>query len=111
MTKINFDNDWKFYKGDLAPKTPADSWGGAKAGAGDPALKTKTYPEQIQVAKAAGVSNCPLCAGGHTANAKRIYELKEMEADHVTAWSKGGDTNESNCQMLCRTHNRAKGNA
>ena len=31
-------------------------------------------------------------------------------ADHVTAWSKGGATDISNCQMLCKTHNRAKGN-
>lgn len=30
--------------------------------------------------------------------------------DHVTAWSKGGVTDEANCQMLCKTHNRAKGN-
>ena len=62
-------------------------------------------------AKAVGVSNCPLCAVGHDANARRIYDFKEMEADHVTAWSKGGDTSEANCQMLCKTHNRAKGNA
>lgn len=34
----------------------------------------------------------------------------EMDADHVTAWSKGGMTDASNCQMLCKTHNRAKGN-
>ena len=25
-------------------------------------------------------------------------------------WSKGGATTIDNCQMLCRTHNRAKGN-
>ncbi|MBQ1427889.1 MAG: HNH endonuclease, partial [Aeriscardovia sp.] len=30
--------------------------------------------------------------------------------DHVTAWSKGGSTDIANCQMLCKTHNRAKGN-
>ena len=30
--------------------------------------------------------------------------------DPVAAWSKGGTTDEANCQMLCRTHNRAKGN-
>ena len=33
-----------------------------------------------------------------------------MDADHVKAWSKGGVTDISNCQMLCKTHNRAKGN-
>jgi 5-methylcytosine-specific restriction endonuclease McrA len=33
-----------------------------------------------------------------------------MEADHVTPWSLGGGTEVVNCQMLCKTHNAAKGN-
>ena len=33
-----------------------------------------------------------------------------MDADHVAAWSKGGDSDLKNCQMLCVPHNRAKGN-
>ena len=41
---------------------------------------------------------------------RRIYKENEMEADHVTAWSKGGITDISNCEMLCKSHNRAKGN-
>lgn len=68
------------------------------------------YRKQTAEAEAHGVSNCPLCAIGHDANAKRIYKESEMDADHVTAWSKGGATDEANCQMLCKTHNRAKGN-
>lgn len=68
------------------------------------------YRKQTAAAEAQGVSNCPLCAIGHDANAKRIYKESEMDADHVTAWSKGGATDEANCQMLCKTHNRAKGN-
>lgn len=32
------------------------------------------------------------------------------DVDHVAAWSKGGKTISKNCQMLCKTHNRAKGN-
>lgn len=68
------------------------------------------YRRQTEEAKDQGVSNCPLCAIGHDANAKRIYKESEMDADHVTAWSKGGATDEANCQMLCKTHNRAKGN-
>lgn len=36
--------------------------------------------------------------------------MKEMEADHVTAWSKGGATKIENGQMLCIHHNRLKGN-
>ena len=68
------------------------------------------YRAQTEDAKARGVSNCPLCATGHAANAKRIYDFEEMQADHVAAWSKGGATATSNCQMLCKTHNAAKGN-
>ena len=40
----------------------------------------------------------------------KINEAKEMDADHVTAWSKGGATDIRNCEMLCVSHNRAKGN-
>ena len=41
----------------------------------------------------------------------KIWPLKDMDADHVAAWSKGGKTEESNCELLCKSHNRAKGNA
>jgi hypothetical protein len=61
-------------------------------------------------ARAASASNCPLCAVGANANRTRIYRQDEMDADHVAAWSNGGATDISNCEMLCITHNRAKGN-
>jgi hypothetical protein len=76
----------------------------------DEATKRSVYEQQTSEAKAKGVSNCPLCAEGHKANSMRLYSEKEMEADHVTAWSRGGDTSAGNCQLLCVTHNRAKGN-
>jgi len=76
----------------------------------DDDVKRKRYSMQTQEAKAKEISNCPLCAIGNNANKNRIYELKEMDADHVTAWSKGGETTLENCEMLCITHNRAKGN-
>lgn len=76
----------------------------------DDATKRKVYDKQTKDAEAKGISNCPLCAIGHEANSTRIYQLSEMDADHVSAWSKGGATSEENCQMLCKTHNRAKGN-
>lgn len=72
--------------------------------------KQKAYKRQTQSAKAKGESNCPLCAAGNNANKSRIYQRNEMEADHVTAWSNGGQTDLANCEMLCITHNRAKGN-
>ena len=76
----------------------------------DDATKKKVYTQQTEAAKAKGISNCPHCAMGHDANRTKIWKLSEMDADHVTAWSKGGATDISNCQMLCKTHNRAKGN-
>lgn len=36
--------------------------------------------------------------------------LDEMEADHITPWSKGGKTVAENCQMLCVDCNRRKSN-
>ncbi len=76
----------------------------------DEPTKKTVYLQQTNAAEAEGISNCPLCAIGHDANRTRIWKLIEMDADHVTAWSKGGETDISNCQMLCKTHNRAKGN-
>lgn len=72
--------------------------------------KRIVYKAQTEAAIAAGISNCPICAQGHDHERTRIWDLKDMDADHVTAWSKGGSTDISNCQMLCKTHNRAKGN-
>ncbi len=76
----------------------------------DKATIKSVYAKQKADAEEKGISNCPVCAIGHTNNATRIYKLGEMDADHVTAWSKGGATDISNCQMLCKSHNRAKGN-
>jgi len=76
----------------------------------DDATKRSVYAKQTADAKAKGISNCPLCAIGHDANSSKIWSFAEMEADHVAAWSKGGGSSAENCQMLCSTHNRAKGN-
>ena len=76
----------------------------------DEATKQSVYASQTKKAEAKGVSNCPLCAIGHDANKSKVWKLAEMDADHVTAWSKGGVSSDKNCQMLCVTHNRAKGN-
>ena len=76
----------------------------------DEAIKKSVYAKQTATAKAKGVSNCPLCKVGHAANKTKVWKLDEMDADHVAAWSKGGESSAKNCQMLCVTHNRAKGN-
>jgi hypothetical protein len=76
----------------------------------DEATKKSVYAKQTSEAQEKGVSNCPLCAIGHDSNQTKIWNLAEMDADHVAAWSKGGATSVENCQILCKTHNRAKGN-
>jgi 5-methylcytosine-specific restriction endonuclease McrA len=76
----------------------------------DEATKKSVYAKQKTEAEKKGVSNCPLCAVGNNANKTKIWALTEMDADHVSAWSKGGATDIKNCEMLCKTHNRAKGN-
>jgi len=73
-------------------------------------VKKSIYATQTIEAKNKGISNCSHCAMGHDANKDKIWKLDGMDADHVSAWSKGGKTDISNCEMLCKTHNRAKGN-
>lgn len=76
----------------------------------DEATKKSVYAKQTSEAEEKRISNCSLCAIGHDSNKTKIWSLKDMDADHVTAWSKGGATDIKNCEMLCKTHNRAKGN-
>lgn len=45
---------------------------------------------------------CPLC--------NNHYEIKKMEADHITPWCEGGKTTTENLQMLCKECNRRKSN-
>lgn len=54
--------------------------------------KRKAYERQKGI--------CPKC--------KKHFEISEMEADHITPWSRGGHTTLDNCQMLCRDCNRRK---
>jgi len=76
----------------------------------DEATKKAVYVTQTATAEKKEKSNCSHCAIGHDANKSKIWSFAEMDADHVAAWSKGGKSDIKNCQMLCKTHNRAKGN-
>lgn len=70
----------------------------------DDKIKRKVYEAQGH--------KCPYCdkaIGGHTyPTGQTEYDYKEMEGDHIVPWSKGGKTEESNCQMLCKWHNGNK---
>lgn len=59
-----------------------------------PNQKSEAYEKQDGV--------CPSCGDG--------FKQNEMEADHITPWSKGGQTVAENCQMLCVGCNRTKSN-
>jgi hypothetical protein len=76
----------------------------------DETTKRAAYARQTDLASGENESNCPLCAESIDSNQTKIWTQTDMDADHVTAWSKGGSTTAGNCQMLCKTHNRAKGN-
>jgi hypothetical protein len=76
----------------------------------DEPTKKSQYEKQTRIASESDHSNCPLCAIGNDTNRAKSWKYDEMDADHVSAWSRGGSTTPDNCQMLCKTHNRAKGN-
>lgn len=76
----------------------------------DDATKKSVYQTQTSKAQKTKKSNCSHCALGHDANKAKIWNLSDMDADHVSAWSKGGKSDIKNCEMLCKTHNKAKGN-
>lgn len=63
-----------------------------------PNMKREAYEKQ----KGA----CPFCKKERRAQIK--WEISEMEADHIKPWHEGGRTIASNCQMLCKEHNRSK---
>lgn len=76
----------------------------------DKRMADKAYKRQTAAAKEAGVSNCPDCAASDTSRSTTVHPRKNMDADHVTPWSLGGETSEDNLVMLCGYHNRLKGN-
>jgi hypothetical protein len=66
--------------------------------------KTKRFPSErlkVQVLMRDG-NKCALC--GITVTGDNIH------FDHIQPWSKGGETVLENLQVLCETHNLAKGN-
>jgi len=46
---------------------------------------------------------------GYCAHCEGHFDIDDMEGDHINPWHEGGETNEDNCQMLCKECNRKKG--
>lgn len=63
--------------------------------------KNKAYNKQHGI--------CPRCVSLNKPTKTKIWDIQEMEADHITPWHLGGKTIDSNCQMLCKACNREKG--
>ena len=64
-------------------------------------IRTFTEKQKRQVyEKQEGI--CTICG--------KEFEISEMEADHITPWSKGGTTTIDNLQMICKHCNRTKSN-
>ena len=67
------------------------------------ALSIRAFtPRMARAAYERQRGECPKCG--------EQYALEEMQADHITPWSKGGKTTAENCQMLCADCNRRKSN-
>ncbi|MDR1006774.1 MAG: DUF262 domain-containing protein [Bacteroidales bacterium] len=47
---------------------------------------------------------------GICVHCKEYFDITEMQADHIIPWSKGGKTNDNNCQLLCQMCNATKSN-
>lgn len=63
--------------------------------------KNKAYNKQGGI--------CPRCVSMNKPTKTKVWDISEMEADHITPWHTGGKTEDDNCQMLCKTCNREKG--
>lgn len=46
--------------------------------------------------------------GGVCPKCNKLFDIADMEADHITPWHEGGKTIAENCQMLCKHDNRIK---
>lgn len=53
-------------------------------------------------------ANGKRCRTTGNGDGKKLFDLSEMQGDHITPWSKGGKTIAGNCQMLCVACNRDK---
>lgn len=58
-----------------------------------PQIKSRVYERQN--------GKCAIC--------EDVFDISQMDADHITPWIEGGRTTEENCQVLCKKDNRRKG--
>lgn len=71
-------------------------------------LRSFSDAQKLHVYQKQG-GKCPRCLSFNKPTKDKIWNIEEMEGDHIIPWHLGGKTEEVNCQMLCRTCNREKG--
>ena len=70
-------------------------------------LSLRAFPDKVKLE--AYTKQAGGCAAAACPERTRIFDLKEMEADHIDPWHAGGRSVLSNCRMLCKACNRRKG--
>lgn len=92
MTDPEVGNRKGVYEYVLSDKSPAE----------ERLLNLRTFDdEQKRIAYEEQKGICSIC--------KKHFEYSEMAGDHILPWSKGGKTEQHNCQMLCKPCNSSKG--
>jgi hypothetical protein len=70
-------------------------------------LSLRAFSEKVK--REAYTKQGGICADGACPEKSRVFNLVEMEADHLDPWHAGGRSVLSNCRMLCKSCNRRKG--
>ncbi len=92
-TKINFDENWKFYKGDLSPKKNTDGWGGAKARAyfdGAAAFGFNDDEWRVLCLPHDYVSEGEYTSGFKSNDMTAIPEMESIDSRHIAGGSLAG---------------------
>lgn len=92
--KINMDDSWKFFLGDLPPKSSADGWGGAKARAFSFGAASETFDDSMW--RTVTVPHDFVIEGDYTqkktqnGDMQKIPEMESMDSRHFAGGSLEG---------------------
>lgn len=94
--RINMDNDWKFFLGDVFPKNSTDGWGGAKARAYSFGAVSETFDDSMW--RSVDIPHDFVVEGDYTqkkvqgSDMQKIPEMESMDSRHFAGGSLEGGT-------------------